>query len=179
MDRPPSPVAHPLDGRKAVVVDRSVDLTAEALGEDDRAYRSLMKPLVADWDKLRTTLLGPLRVPQNPFALARFGLRALGSAHTLAHGLFRREPARALFAGMAAHSILPLERRPSAAFGLILGITAHAVGWPIPRGGSQKIADSLASYFRSLGGEIVTGSPVESLDQLPQTRPQRSPKTGQ
>ena len=170
---PDSPVAHPLDRGRAVVAERSVEQTADALAEDGEAYRRLMKPLAADWGKLREALLGPLSLAYfsgHPFKLARFGWHALRSARGLAYTCFQGEPARALFAGMAAHSLLPLDQRPSAAFGLVLGITAHAVGWPIPRGGAQKIADSLASYLRSLGGEIVTGFKVNSLDQLPPAR---------
>jgi phytoene dehydrogenase-like protein len=168
--QPPAPLAHPLDGDRAILVERSVDRTADALGDDADAYRSVMAPLVADWDKLRSVLLGPLTFPRHPFKLARFGLRAVRSARGLAQRLFKGEPARALFAGMAAHSVLPLEWRASAAFGLVLGITAHAVGWPIPRSGSQTIANSLVSYLRSLGGEVVTGFSVTSLDQLPPAR---------
>jgi phytoene dehydrogenase-like protein len=168
--QPPAALAHPLDGGRAILVERSVDRTADALGDDADAYRSLMTPLVADWDKLRGALLGPLTLPRHPLKLARFGLRAVRSARGLAQGFFKGEPARALFAGMAAHSVLPLDWRGSAAFGLVLGITAHAVGWPIPRSGSQKIADSLVSYLRSLGGEVVTGFSVTSLDQLPPAR---------
>jgi phytoene dehydrogenase-like protein len=166
---PPAPLAHPLDGGRAIVIERSVDQTADTLGDDGDAYRRLMKPLVADWDKLQIALLGPLSLPRHPLKLARFGIHAFRSAAGLAQGLFKRAPARALFAGLAAHSLLPLDRTPSAAFGLVLGITAHAVGWPIPRGGSQKIADSLVSYLRSLKGEVVTGFNVTSLDQLPPT----------
>jgi len=150
-----------------VVVERSVDQTADTLGDDSGAYRRLMAPLVADWNDLQNTLLGPLRLPAHPMKLARFGLHAFRSAWGLAQSWFKRAPARALFAGLAAHSMLPLDRAPSAAFGLVLGITAHAVGWPLPRGGSQKIADSLVSYLQSLGGEVVTGFDVISLDQLP------------
>jgi len=167
---PPVPVAHPLDGGRVILAERSVDRTADALGDDGNAYRRLMSPLVADWDKLRNALLGPFSFPRHPLKLTRFGMRAVRSARGLVQSLFGRELARALFAGMAAHSLLPLDRRPSAAFGLILGTTAHAVGWPIPQGGSQKIADSLASYLRSLGGEVVTGFSVKSLDQLPPAR---------
>lgn len=167
---PPAPVAHPLDDGTAIVLERPVDLTAEALGADSAAYRSLMNPLVADWAKLDRALLGPLRLPRHPVALARFGLAALRSAYGLASSRFKGERARALFAGLAAHSMLPLELQPSAAFGLVLGITAHAIGWPIPRGGSQQIANALASYLGSLGGEIVTEARVDSLDELPTAR---------
>jgi phytoene dehydrogenase-like protein len=140
------------------------------VGRDAVAYRQMMKPFVADWDQLKTELLRPLRFPRRPFSLARFGLCALRSARGLAESRFKGERARALFAGIAAHSMLPLDQLASAAVGLVLGIVGHAVGWPVPRGGSQSIARALASYLRSLGGEIVTGAPVSSIDELPSTR---------
>ncbi|MCH8184933.1 MAG: NAD(P)/FAD-dependent oxidoreductase [Chloroflexi bacterium] len=167
---PPASVVHPLDDGTAIVLERSVEATSEALGVDSIAYKRLMAPFVADWDKLATNLLGPFRFPRHPLLLARFGLKAVRSAVSVAQHQFRGERARALFAGLAAHSMLPLERRVSAGFGLVLGITGHAVGWPFPRGGSQNIADSLASYLRSLGGEIVTNTRVESVDELPEAR---------
>jgi phytoene dehydrogenase-like protein len=168
---PPAAVAHPFDDGSAAVLERSVDATGESLGRDAGAYRRLMGPLLGDWERLASDLLGPLPVPpRHPFAMARFGLRAVRSARGLAEGAFEGKRARALFAGLAAHSILPLERPVSAAFGLVLGTVAHAVGWPMARGGSQQIADALAAHLRSLGGEIVTGTCVESLDQLPPAR---------
>lgn len=164
---PPSPLAHPLEGAEAVVVRRSVEETAERLGRDGKSYARLFRPLADDWPRLEQALLGPLvRPPRHPVALARFGLNALSPAQGLARRKFSDERARALFAGLAAHSSLPLEKPGSAAFALVLGLTAHAVGWPLPRGGSQKLADALASYLRSLGGEIAAGAPVESLDDL-------------
>jgi phytoene dehydrogenase-like protein len=168
--QPPAPLAHPLDGGQVIMVERSVQQTADGLGHDGRAYRALMEPLVANWNDLSKSLLGPLRFPSHPLKLARFGLHAFRSARGLARSLFEHAPARALFAGMAAHSVLPLESPASAAFGLVLGITAHAVGWPVPRGGSQKIADSLVACLRSAGGEVVTNLQVTALDQLPASR---------
>ena len=168
--QPPASLAHPLDGGRAILVERSVERTADQLGRDGPAYRRLMKPLVDDWNKLASALLGPPSLPRHPFKLARFGLRALRSACGVAENLFKEAPARAVFAGLAGHSLLPLEKRGSAAFALVLGISAHAVGWPVPRGGSQRIADSLASCLRSLGGEVLTGVTVTSLDQLPRAR---------
>ena len=169
---PPASLAHPLDDGTAVIVQRSIEATSETLGMDASAYRRLLKPLVADWNKLAHEFLGPLRFPQHPIALARFGPLALLPAATLAKIAFRGERARALFAGMACHSIMPLEQITTAAFGLMLNLTAHAVGWPIPKGGSQSIANALAAYLQSLGGEIVTGCEIECLDQLP---PQNAP----
>jgi phytoene dehydrogenase-like protein len=168
--QPPAPLAHPFDDGTAVVLERETEMTARTLGEDAAAYRKLMKSFVADWGILEEALLGPPSFPRHPLALARFGLRALRSARGLAENWFQGERARALFAGLAAHSMLPLEQSPSAAFGLLLGITAHTIGWPFPRGGAHRIADALASYLRSLGGEIVTGRHIESLAELPAAR---------
>jgi phytoene dehydrogenase-like protein len=168
--QPSAPLAHPFDDGTAVVLERESEMTARALGKDAAAYRKLMNPLVADWSLLEDALLSPPSFPRHPLALARFSLRALRSARGLAEDWFQGERARALFAGLAAHSMLPLEQSPSAAFGLLLGITAHTIGWPFPRGGAQRIADALASYLRSLGGEIATGRRIESLDELPAAR---------
>ena len=166
---PPIMLAHPLDADPAAVVYRAVDRTAAALGDDGGAYRRLVGAVVDDWPRIEASVLGPLRWPAHPIALARFGLRALASAERAVRG-FKTEPARALFAGIAAHSLLPLDRRPSAAGGCVLGALAHVAGWPLPRGGSQRIADALGGYLRSLGGEIVTNTRVDSLDALPPSR---------
>ena len=168
---PPAPVAQALDDGQAAVLERSVDATADSLGPDGPAYRKLMGPLAAHWDALCVDLLAPpARVPRHLYRLARFGLGAIRSARALAESRFTTQPARALFAGLAAHSIAPLEWAGTAAFGLVLGASAHAGGWPFAKGGSQKLADALASYLRSLGGEIVTGAPVQSLAELPQAK---------
>ena len=167
---PPAPLAHPFDDGTAALLQRSVRATGATLGEDDDAYWRLMAPLVRNWEKIAATTHAPLRFPHHPVALARFGLRAIWPAHMLAEACFRGERARALFAGMAGHAILPLERAPSAAAGLVLGALGHAYGWPIARGGSQRIADAMAAYLRALGGEIRTGERVDSLAQLPPTR---------
>lgn len=168
--QPEIPLAHPLDDGTAVIADRSVDVTAENLGKDADAYRKLMRPIVEDWGKLESLLLGYGRIPKNPFAAARFGWHALHSASKAARSLFKGERARALFAGNAAHSILPLEQVPTAAFGLVFAASEHVAGWPFARGGAKKIAEALTSYLRSLGGEIVTGRMVKSLDELPSSR---------
>lgn len=166
---PSIPVAHPLDDGSAVVLERSVEATGANLGGDDGAYRNLMQPILDAWPELQPLLLGYSRIPKAPLATARFGMQALRSASRFARARFRGERARAVFAGCAAHAILPLEKSPTAAFGLIFAATAHSVGWPIPRGGSRKITDALASYLQSQGGEIVTGRMVESLEELPKT----------
>ena len=166
---PPAPLAHPFtDG--AAVLERSVLETSEHLSFDAAAYRKLMGPIARDWERLVGSLLGPPRLPRHPFALARFGLHAMRSARGLAEGLFEGEKARGLFAGNAAHSFLPMEQAPSAAFGLVLSALGHASGWPFPKGGSQKIADALVSYLRSLGGEVYTGIRVGSVKEVPRTR---------
>ncbi len=165
---PPAPLAHPLDDGTTAVLERSIEETARSLGPDERSYRRLMEPLAADADQLFADLLGPLRLPQHPISAARFGLQAIQPATMLANRWFSAPQARALLAGLAAHSILPLECWTTAAIGLVLGIAGHTVGWPIVRGGSQGIADSLAAHLRSLGGEIVTGWRVESVDELPE-----------
>ena len=164
---PPAPLAHPLDDGTAVVMERSVEATADGLGPDAASYSELFAPLVSDWEKLTADILGPLRFPRHPLATGRFGLTGLRSARSVAQARFRGERARALFAGLAAHSILPLERPLSAAFGLVLGAAGHAVGWPMPRGGAQRIADALASHLASLGGRIETGVTVERLEDMP------------
>jgi phytoene dehydrogenase-like protein len=167
---PPLPLAHPFDDGSAAVLDRSIDVTSSFLGRDAAAYRKMMRSLARDAAKLIPQLLGPLRLPRHPQALPRFGLKAIRSAAGLAQSSFEEERARGLFAGLAAHSMMPLERRPTAAFGLMLGVLGHTAGWPFARGGSQAIADSLASYLGSLGGEIVLGRRVESIDDLPPAR---------
>ena len=162
----PAPLAHPLDDGTAVMLERSLDETASGLGVDGDAWRRLVGPFVAAADELvEGTLAGP-RPPRHPVHMGRFGLKALRSASGLARGTFEGERARALFAGNAAHAMLPLEARATASFGLILAMLGHAVGWPLPRGGSQTLADALGEYFRSLGGEIETGRTVASLDEL-------------
>jgi len=164
---PPLPLAHPLDDGTAAVLDRSVDATAEELGPDARAYRRLMGPLVAGSEHLFRELVGPFRIPRHSILAARFAWRGLRSGSGLAEHYFRTEPAKALLAGLAGHAQLPLEKRPGAAVALMLGVAGHAVGWPMPRGGSRKIADALASILRQAGGEIETGRRVDSLARLP------------
>jgi len=139
--QPPLPLAHPLDDGTAVVIDRSVQSTAANLGPDAERYADLMGQFVSDWPTLESfLLLEPLRAARHPVIAARFGLRAIRSASSFARGTFEGARARAVFAGLAAHSVLPLDARLSAGIGLVLGILAHQAGWPIARGGSSSIA---------------------------------------
>lgn len=164
---PDAPLAHPLDDGTAAILERSVDATAEALGPDAASYRRMFGSLTRNGLALLEDALAPLGIPKHPLVLSGFGLRAIRSAQSLADGWFTGPHARALFAGIAAHSILPLDRPLTAAAALLLGTAAHAVGWPMPRGGAQRISDALVRYLRSLGGEVVTGCRVDSLAELP------------
>jgi phytoene dehydrogenase-like protein len=168
--QPPVPVAHPLDDGRAVALRRDFAALADELGEDAPRWEQLMAGPARDWDKLASMLLGPWPVPRRPRALGAFGLRAVWPADTLAQTWLRTERGRALFAGLAAHAIQPLTWPLTASFGLVLGLLAHAVGWPIPCGGSQAIADALVAYLRTLGGEVQTGHEVRRLADLPRAR---------
>ena len=167
--RPPVAAAHPFeDGGAAALLD-TVEETAKSLGKDEAAYRKLMDPLVKEWPLLAPQLLGPLRFPARPFSLARFGLLGLPAATTLARRFQTRE-ARALVAGMAAHSMQPLDSLSTAAVALVFLMAGHNKGWPFPRYGASKLASALGAYFQSLGGTIETGVPVTSLSQLPESK---------
>jgi phytoene dehydrogenase-like protein len=162
--------AHPLPGGRAAALVRSVEDTARALGADRRAYERLMGWLVSAMPGLGDDILGPLRLPRHPLSFTRFGLTGLRSAAAVATARFATDEARALLAGMAAHSMLKLTQPVSAAFGLFLQGLAHAVGWPAARGGSGTIARALVSCLRSLGGEIQTGRKVANFGELPPAR---------
>ncbi len=169
---PPAEAAHPFDDGPPVILERSVESTAQGLGPDGDAYREALSPLVRDAGRLLPDLLGPVvwPPPRHPLLMARFGVRAIASARRAARRLFRGERARGFFAGLAAHAVLPLESSFTASFGYFFALLGHASGWPMPRGGSGKIADALASCLKSLGGEIETGRRVASLDELPPAR---------
>lgn len=176
----PIVLAHPLDDEPPCLLHRSIDETGHTLGLDHSAYVKWTTPFAKTWDALVADALGPLSIPRHPLLLARFGWSGLRSAQGVADSRFRGHRAKALFAGLAGHSMLPLEKKPSAAIGLMLAIAGHAVGWPMPRGGSQSIVDALASFLRSLGGKVETGRRIESLRELPPTGPvlfDTSPKT--
>jgi phytoene dehydrogenase-like protein len=167
---PQAPLAHPFDGGTAAVLERSIGATAAGLGPDAAAYRRLMEPISADASRIADFFVGRPSFLRHPLALASSGMRSLRDAESLAENVFEGERARALFAGNAAHSFLPLDQSPSAMFGLLLGTLGHAFGWPFPKGGSQSLADALASYLITLGGEIYTRAAVRSVDDVPRTR---------
>ncbi|MEA2477324.1 MAG: hypothetical protein QOC87_1523 [Actinomycetota bacterium] len=165
--QPPAALAHPLDGGRAVVLERSIDATAAEMGNDAQAYRELMTPLVHNVDALVADFMGPLRFPRHPLPFTSFGLKALRSASGFARSRFDEPEARALFAGIAAHSFLPLTALTTAAYGLMLAAIGHAIGWPLPRGGSQRITDALVAELTSLGGRIEANHRVTDIDELP------------
>ncbi|MBS2022961.1 MAG: NAD(P)/FAD-dependent oxidoreductase [Deltaproteobacteria bacterium] len=167
--KPKVSVAHPLDEGDAVLLHKSVDETARALGVDERAYRSLVTPFLRDPHAMFADALAPLRIPKHPLRMARFGLHAIRSAVGLA-GRFSTPQARALLAGCAAHSILPLEQPLTAAVGLIFLLAGHVEEWPVARGGSRSITNALVSLLRSLGGEVRTDTFVRTLSDLPPAR---------
>ena len=172
---PPAAAAHPFDDGSAVTLERDVAATAAQLGSDGWAYRQLHEPLVRAWEPLRDVLFGAyppapaavaalVRAP-GPRPLARALAVAADGACSAAARLFAGERPRGFFAGHAAHSVLPLERRPSAGFGLALGLLGHTVGWAFPRGGAQRLADALAARLAELGGSVFTGAPVDVLPE--------------
>jgi phytoene dehydrogenase-like protein len=167
---PPAPLAHPLDDGSAVMLYQSLDETARCLGADGDGYRRLMRDLVARWQDLLQDAFAPPGIPRHPFFFARFGLRAIRPATSLAHSYFKTERGHALFAGLGAHSILPLEKLTTSAVALILAVAGHAAGWPFARGGSQQLTAALVKYLESLGGRVMTNCYVESLEQLPPAR---------
>ena len=168
--QPSAALAHPLDDSSAAVLERSVEATAGSLGEDGTAWQRLLGPLADHATELAASLLDPLRVPRHPLLLARFGRDAARPAARLAAARFRGPLARGLLAGLAGHAMLPLQRRPTAGYALLLAALGHAVGWPVVRGGSQALTDALVAHLRELGGELVCGHEVRSLAELPQAR---------
>jgi phytoene dehydrogenase-like protein len=161
--------AHPFDDGTAAILTDSLEETASLLKEDEQAYLKLLQPLTKSWPLIIDDILAPLHFPKHPLLMGDFGLKALTSAQYLSKK-FSTKQAKGLWAGMAAHSIQPLSNLTTSAIGLVLMAAAHINGWPIPQGGSQSIADALASYFISIGGEIETGLYVKSLAQLPSSK---------
>jgi phytoene dehydrogenase-like protein len=166
---PPVLAAHPFDNGEAAVLKHSLNDTADALGVDSEAYLDLVGQVVTDWPQIVNNVLGPLKFPQHPLTLAKFGLAALKPA-TVTARQFKTREARGLLAGMAAHSLLSLDKPVTTAVALVLMANGHLGGWPIPKGGSQQMAEALAAYFRSLGGRIETGRYIRSLTELPSVK---------
>jgi phytoene dehydrogenase-like protein len=167
----PGAVAHPLDDGRAVRVDQDLDCTVEQLGKDGPAYRALLEPTLADWERFRYDLLGPLPLPpRSLWTYMGFALNALLSAKRLARQRFEEVLTQSMFAGMAAHSMIDLRAPASGAVGIVISLTTHAVGWPFPRGGAGAYSRALARYFESLGGKLVTGVEVRRYDELPKHR---------
>ncbi len=162
----PAAIAHPLDDGTAVLLHRDLATTASSLGRDAHAWDNLMRPFVEHWSELAPEILRPVSfLPRHPLLMARFGMVGLQSAQTVARR-FRDPRTRALFAGCAAHSFLSLDEPLSAAFAILMAVPAHAVGWPIARGGAQSITTALCAVLSSLGGKLHTSSSVESLAEL-------------
>jgi phytoene dehydrogenase-like protein len=168
--QPEAPLAQVLGDGRAVLLERSLDQTAANLGVDGRAYRRLVAPYVDRFAELLPMLLAPLRVPSSPLLMARFGLDAMRSLQGLARDLFREEAAPALLAGIAAHAMVPLDKLATASFGLVLATAAHAVGWPLARGGSRTITEAMLARFTALGGDLEVGHHVRSMRELPDAR---------
>ena len=166
----PAALAHPFDDGSAAVLHRDVQATGETIGPDGKPWARLMRPFLDAGEPFFADVLRPIRVPRHPFVMARFGLAGLQSCERLVRRQFSGPRARALFTGCAAHSFLPMDAPASASFGLVLALVGHAIDWPVVRGGSQRLADALASYLRSIGGEIETGRPVAALRELPSHR---------
>ncbi len=163
----PAPCAHPLDDGSAVVLERNLLDAETSLGADGGKWRDLTGPFVEHWNEFAAEVLAPIpAIPKHPLLMARFARNAFSSAKTIAHR-FSSERTRALFAGLAAHSFLKLTEPLSGAFGLMMAVPAHAVGWPIPRGGAQSLTNALCRYFASLGGTLHTSRRIASLDELP------------
>ncbi len=167
---PARSVVHPFEDGTAAFVSQSLDETADSLGTDSAGYKKLMIPLLKNSDAIIKDILSPLSFPSDIYNLIRFGLKAFHPAYSFAHKMFKGQKARSLFAGLSAHSILPLNKIFTSAFGLLLGITGHKPGWPVPEGGSQRIADALSEYFKSLGGEIRTSHTVRNFSDIPESR---------
>jgi phytoene dehydrogenase-like protein len=168
--QPDIPLAHPFDDGSAAALHCSVSETASTLGADADRYIRVIRPILRDFELALPDFLGPLRVPRHPLAMARIGLQAIRPATSFACSSFRTDAARGLIGGLAAHSFLRLDQPVSTAFALILGLLAHTSGWPIPRGGSTAVTSAMREYLESLGGNVITGSPVHDMSELPASR---------
>jgi phytoene dehydrogenase-like protein len=164
--RSPAPLAHPLDDGTAIVLEQDLEAATTRLGTDGVIWRRLMGPLVNHWSELAPEALGPvLKIPRHPRLLARFGMNAWLPARIVANR-FKSDRTRALFAGLAAHSLRAMDEPLSSAVAILMAVPAHVVGWPIARGGSQSLTNALCGYLAKLGGQVLTSARVESLDAL-------------
>ncbi len=166
----PAPVAHLFANGSAITLERSIADTAAQCGVSGDAYRRLMEPLAHHFHEIAQDILAPLGMPRHPLSMARFGVSAIQSMEGLARTWFDDPRPAALLAGIAAHAMIPLDRLATSAFGLVLAMAGHAVGWPIARGGSQAITNALVAHLRGLGGELVCNVQVDALDALPRAR---------
>ena len=164
---PEASVAHPLDNEESVILTKSLDITSQYLNEDSEIYRSILKPFINKASSLISDSLQPFKLPESPLLIAKFGMKAFQSASFFANRNFTCKRTKALFAGCAAHSVLPLDKYFTTAMGLMFLITAHVENWAIPKGGSKSIANALGGYFKSLGGEFLLGTRITSFNQLP------------
>lgn len=167
---PPASLAHPFDDGSTALMTNSIDDTASTLRSDADSYRKIINPIVNMWDKIKADLLGPLKFPKHPYLFARFGLDALQSCKGFCNRHFNEKYAKGMFAGLSAHSFLPLSKLITVSFGLVLLITGHKTGWPIIKGGSQNLAKALQIYFLSIGGKIITDFPVNNISGVPKSR---------
>ncbi len=165
----PASLAHPLKD-DAVMLYKNINETSEQFGEDVASYKKIFSPILKNWDDIEKNLLGPPAFPRHPIKLAAFGVKAIKSSSKFIRKYFREEKAKSLFSGLAAHSMLPLNKSISASFGLVLGTLAHKSGWPIPSGGSQNLADALLKYFLSLGGEVRKNFVINNFEEIPEAK---------
>lgn len=163
---PTYPVAHPLDHKEAVITSISLQETLDRFGKDGKNYKNLISEFSENWSRLSQDILGPVRIPHSPLLMAKFGWYGMLSAKLLANSIFDTHPLRAYFAGLAAHSILPLEKAFTASFGVAFAASVHSVGWPVAKGGSSSITQAMASYLKNLGGIIETGRPIHSTNEI-------------
>ncbi|MEX2605064.1 MAG: NAD(P)/FAD-dependent oxidoreductase [Gracilimonas sp.] len=164
---PEIPFVHPFEDGDAIAIYRSLDKTIDQLGEDGTNYQRLYGSIVKNWDALSEDIFGSLRIPKHPLKMARFGWYGAFSAKHLSNSLFNMPKTKAMFAGCAAHSIVPLNKAFTSSFGLVLGAAAHTVGWPVAKGGTGSVSKALTTLLKSLGGTIQTNYPVHSLSDIP------------
>jgi phytoene dehydrogenase-like protein len=168
--KPEYAVAHPFDDGSAAIIQSSIEITAAQFGKDTNNYKKIFSPLVGGWPSIRSAFLGPLHASAFSNTKAKFAFHAISSGSHFAKHQFTTNEAQSLFAGMAAHSMLPLDKLTTSSIGIVLNTVAHINGWPLPKGGAQQITNALSACFKNLGGEIQTGFMVNTLQQLPSSK---------